>query len=246
MNIFSFIFLGILQGLTEFLPVSSSGHLVLAQSLMPSFTQPGVLFDVVLHLATSFAVLVYFRERILKYTLSDVVLLAVGTIPAFIVGFFFKDFIETLFLSVKVVGVGLLVTAIFNFMTDRAYARRESISKIDAFLIGVFQAVAIVPGISRSGSTIFAGTNLGVRRETAASFSFILSIPAIMGASFLEFVTRDGGVQVPFANYLFGGIFAFLSALLAIYIVINLLSVKRFRGFSIYCLVLGIIALLVL
>src|SRR3989344_4755179 len=176
MTILNALVLGVVQGLTEFLPVSSSGHLVIAQSFM-NFTQPGVLFDTTLHLATTAAVVIYFREKILNLKLNDIKIIAIGMLPAGFIGFFFQSFVEDLFTSVTVVGFALLITAAMNYFTDIAQARRRKINFLDAFLVGLSQAFAIIPGISRSGSTIFTGTSLGVERQSAAEFSFLLSIP---------------------------------------------------------------------
>ena len=147
MNIWQGVLLGIVQGLTEFLPVSSSGHLVIMQSLLPGFNQPGVLFDVTLHIATLLAVLIYFRERIFSLTRNYVFLLILATIPAGLAGVLFQDFFESLFSSLWLAGMTLIVTGILNFMTDRFSARRQNMTKVDAFLIGVAQAIAIVPGM---------------------------------------------------------------------------------------------------
>lgn len=246
MNILQAIILGTVQGLTEFLPVSSSGHLVIVQSIFKNFDQPGVLFDALLHLATAFAILIYFREKILKLEKKLIYLILIGSIPAGIVGIFFDSFIESLFASTLVVGIALLITAAFNFATDRAYARREKVEGIDAIIIGIAQAIAIIPGISRSGSTIFAATSLGIKRQDAAEFSFLLSIPAILGASFLQFIKHGTNSDLSIFVYLTGMVAAFLTALGAIYIVLSILTQKRFVIFSVYCVIVGIISIFIL
>lgn len=175
MNVLSAAILGVVQGLTEFLPVSSSGHLVLAQSLIPGFKQPGIVFDVILHLGTLLAVLYYFRSKILKISLKYLVFLAVGTIPAVIVGFLFKKQLEGLFDSLKYVGFALIVSGLINLFTHKAQIGKSLLDYKKSFLIGIAQAVAIIPGISRSGSTIFAGIKQGIKPEEAVEFflSFI-------------------------------------------------------------------------
>lgn len=243
MPFYQSILLGVLQGLTEFLPVSSSGHLVLAQNFF-GFTQERVLFDVVLHLGTTLAILVYFTSDILKLSKKTIFLLILGSIPAALVGFLFQDFIESLFASAKLVGVALLVTAAMNWSTDRAQARRDKLGVVDALWIGIAQAFAIIPGISRSGSTIFAGTNLGVNRKQAAEFSFLLSVPAVLGANILTFATKGANNGLPFGIYFVGFLASFLTGILAIAIVLRVLLEKRFRYFAIYAGILGILAIL--
>ncbi len=244
MNIFYGVLLGLVQGFTEFLPVSSSGHLVLVQSLLPQFKQPGVLLDVILHVGTAAAILVYFRWEIIKLTFSDIKYLIIGSIPAAFVGILFQSFIEELFLSTFAVGVALLFTAVMNFLTDRSQARREKMNYIDALIIGIGQAVAVVPGISRSGATIFAGTSMGVDRKKAAQFSFLLSIPAIFGAALIQLFSHSDSNTLPIIFYLLGFVTAFFSGLVAIALVFRLLTQKKFIYFSIYAFLVGIIAIL--
>ncbi len=245
MSIFWAIILGIVQGVTEFIPVSSSGHLVIIQSLMPAFVQPGVLFDVVLHLGTVFAVLFFFRKTIISLVRKYWILFIIGTIPAGLVGLFFQDQLEALFGSVKFVGFALLVTAVFNFITDKTISYKKEITNRNAFMIGVFQALAIIPGISRSGATIFAGVKSGIDKEKAAEFSFLLSIPAILGANVLQFVSHGiNGISDPL-YYLFGYAAASVSGFISIGFVLKALHKKRFKLFSIYCLVLGLAVLLI-
>ena len=244
MNLISAAVLGIIQGLTEFLPVSSSGHLVLAQALIPGFTQQGILFDVFLHAGTLFAVFFYFRKRLVEITWPFLTLIVIGTIPAALVGYLFQDTIEILFDSTKLVGIALFVTALLNFYTDTVKTRKKKISKKNAIIIGLAQAIAITPGISRSGLTIFAGVIQKIKREKAAEFSFLLSVPAVLGANILQFVTH-GEAQVDNPTYyVVGFLFSFLVGMLAIGWVMKFLLSKSFKIFGIYCLVLGVIALL--
>ena len=243
MNYLQAIFLGVLQGVTEFLPVSSSGHLVIVQSLLPGFSQPGILFDVVLHLATTLAVLVYFREKILRLTKDYTLLLVVGTIPAGLAGILFQDFFESLFSSLWLAGVTLIITGVLNYFTDRFTARRQNVTKVDAILVGVAQAVAIVPGISRSGSTIFAGTALGIERRTIAEFSFILSVPAILGAGLMQVITHGINGDINIGVYMVGSVFAFLAAIVSIGVLLRFLMTRGFKFFAIYCVVIGVVAI---
>lgn len=253
------ILLGILQGLTEFLPISSSGHLVIAQSLLPEFQEPAVFFDVVLHAGTLAAVLVYFRRDLMKI-ISGVLhpgegelrlpfLLAVGTIPAALVGAFFRHPIEALFQTPKAASWGLFLTSLLLWMawkTGRGGIRRsfESLTLVGALLIGGFQAVAIIPGLSRSGATIAAGIFLGLSGKDAARFSFLLSIPAIVGAVLLQ----AGGISGThnLYPYLAGGVAAALVGWASIAFLMRLLAREILLPFAVYCFAAGSISLLFL
>lgn len=241
MSIFWAIVLGIIQGLTEFLPVSSSGHLVIAQEVIPNFNQPGVLFDVVLHAGTLFAVVFFFRKKLLSLKAKYIWFLVVGTIPAGLVGYFFQTEIEGLFESVRIVGYALLLTGVMNLLTDKAIVGKKSINTKSSLLVGLAQVVAIIPGVSRSGSTIFAGTFSGLTKKSAAEFSFLLSVPAILGANILEVAkaSSDKNINLPF--YIIGFLSAFLAGFFAIKLVLKLLVRKKFKVFGIYCLALGIL-----
>jgi len=243
MNIFWAIFLGVIQGLTEFIPVSSSGHLVIAQRLIPVFEQPGVLFDVVLHAGTLFSVLFFFRKSILRLAARYLSLLVIGTFPAVIVGLMFQSTLEGFFESTRIVGFGLLITAFFTFLTDRVSTSKREISLKDSFVIGIFQALAIVPGISRSGSTILGGVLQKITKEEAAKFSFLLSVPAIFGANVLQFLSHEAIDRVDFVIYLSGFFAAFASGFFAIKVVYKFLLEKKFKYFAIYCFILGIFVL---
>jgi undecaprenyl-diphosphatase len=239
------IFLGFIQGLSEFLPVSSSGHLVIIQKLVPGFSQPGVLFDVVLHAGTLFAVLIYFRKDILKMSLKYLLLLVIGTIPAVIVGFLFQKPLEALFSDAFLVGVALLITGVLDIQTDSNQTTQSRITQADSALIGISQAFAIIPGISRSGSTIFTGTMLGIEKSKAAKFSFLLSVPAVVGANLLEILSHPSLDEVNFGVYFLGFLTAMFIGYLAIGLVFRLLGSAKFKYFGYYCLILGIITLVI-
>ncbi|MGB9637627.1 MAG: undecaprenyl-diphosphate phosphatase [Microgenomates group bacterium] len=245
MNILNSLFLGAVQGLTEFLPVSSSAHLVILQKLIPSFSQPGVLFDTVLHLGTLFAVLFYFRKELFAISFSYLKYIIIGTIPAVLVGFLFSDFLESLFSNIKLVGLALFLTAIFNFLSDKMSDVRGSLNLKKSFLIGVFQALAITPGISRSGSTIFGGILTGVKKEDAAKFSFLLSVPAIIGALSLQVYKYGANLEANYSFYFFGFLSSFVFGFLSIKLVFRFLLSSRFKIFGYYCLILGFLALLI-
>lgn len=237
------LFLGVLQGFTEFLPVSSSGHLVLAQSLIPGFSQPGVLFDVTLHFGTLFAVLFFFRKKLLKLSLKYVFFILIATIPAFIVGFFLKDYFYGLFSNVRVVGYGLIVTGLFNYLTSKHEGKKESLDTKKSFFVGLLQAFSIVPGVSRSSSTIFAGVKSSLSPKEAAEFSFLMSVPVIIGANILE-IYSNFGASINYTSYFLGFLGAFVSGIIAIKLVLKLLEEKKFKIFAFYCFALGIIVLL--
>jgi len=241
MNLFDAGILGAIQGLTEFLPVSSSGHLVLAQSLIPGFSQPGVLFDVVLHFGTLFAVLYYFAKKILSLKINYLLLLFIGTIPAALFGYFFAPFLEASFGNVKWVAAELIITGVLNILVDKFPSKKKILSLKNSFLVGVAQAIAIIPGISRSGATIFAGVGLGISKKEAAEFSFLLSIPAILGANILQFAKygANGRIDVPY--YLTGLIVSFAVGFFSIKVVFKFLEERKFKYFGYYAIALGLI-----
>jgi undecaprenyl-diphosphatase len=249
------IFLGLLQGLTEFLPVSSSGHLVLAQSLLPGFHQPGVLFDALLHAGTMGAVLIYFRAEIGRLLLCPfrreaefrverrtLWLILAASVPTALIGLGFQDFLEGLFHRPVAVAGMLLVTGCLLFFTEgrKVGSRTEAdMSLVDALAVGLAQGAAIIPGISRSGSTIACLLLRGVAPTTAARFSFLLAVPAVMGASLLQL--RHGAV-VPSGQwpvYAAGMVAAFASGWLAIDLLMNALRRRRLRWFAVYCWLAG-------
>ncbi len=247
MEPFQAVFLGILQGLTEFLPVSSSGHLVIAQSLLPGFSQPGVLFDAVLHGGTMLAVLWYFRKMILRLDKRMLMLLALGTVPAGIIGITFKDFLEGLFSDTRMVGFALLVTGGMNWFVDskqNTVNSKQGLKAKDALFIGIAQAIAIIPGISRSGSTIFAGVMRGIKKEDAAVFSFLLSIPAVAGSMGLEALSWGGTKTVDLTSYVLGAVAAALVGYFSIGVLMRFLVEKKFRVFAIYCWIVGLTTLI--
>src|SRR3989344_9703246 len=240
MNIVQAAFLGLIQGLTEFLPVSSSAHLVLAQSFIPGFSQPGVLFDVALHGGTLLAVIWYFRKKLLEMTPQIMWLLILGTIPAILVGLFFKDFLEGLYDNTKTLGYELLISGFICWGIDKwNRGTRTNISWLDSMLIGIFQAIAIIPGISRSGVTIFGGVVRGLDKKEAAVFSFLLSIPAIGGAIVLEGLSEAKNVQVELIpQYLVGFLVALVVGYLSIGILLRFIAENKFKYFAYYCWVL--------
>ena len=250
---FQSIFLGIIQGLTEFLPVSSSGHLTIFQHFL-GMQEAGITFDILLHAATLVSVIICYRKDIwelLKHPFQKYVLMIiVACIPAGIAGVFFDDFVSSLFDSVWVPAFALLITATILFIADRQRGTKTGaeITARMALFIGLFQMIALVPGISRSGSTIFAALLCGVKRTEAAKFSFIMSIPVILGAFLLEVkdvVATTGGFYIAPA-YIGGAIAAMISGILALKLVVKLLNNGKFRYFAIYCTAFAVVTIILL
>ncbi len=255
MNYLHAALLGLIQGLTEFLPVSSSGHLAIAQHFLPGFEQPGLLFDIMLHVATTLAVIIYFRQDILRliscffrtdpYAIDDrhtFWMILLGSIPTAIIGISGKDFFESLFDNIVLIGCMLIVTALLLIVAERARKDGRSLVQInynDALLVGVVQGLAIIPGISRSGSTIAALLIRGIDGEAAARFSFLLALPAIGGAMLLSLKDLQQVSLAALPAYLLGFIIAFGSGLLAIRLLMNVVRRRRLTGFAVYCLLVG-------
>jgi undecaprenyl-diphosphatase len=253
-NVTTALVLGVVQGLTEFLPISSSGHLAIAQHFLPGFDKPSVLFNIVLHLGTLGSVLIYLRREV-AMLLSGlvpggsgrlgrrlIVLLVLGTLPAVVVALGFGDYVEESFERLSVVGGALLVTGLILLVSSRCSMQGRGLDEIvakDALLVGLAQSAALLPGISRSGSTIVAGLMRGIDHAAAARFSFLLSIPTILGAAVFKFkdVALVSGDAV--LGYVVGFSTAFAIGYLAIGIVIKLLDSKRFHLFGYYCLGMG-------
>jgi undecaprenyl-diphosphatase len=245
------LILGTVQGVTEFLPISSSGHLVIFQHLM-GFDSPQLMFDVVLHFATLVAVVVFFFKDIIKLKKRYLFLLLVATLPAGLVGLLLNESIELLFSSIKLVSLLLIVTGVFNFLIDKLVTSNRPVIDVKkmsfkkSFGIGLLQALAILPGISRSGSTIFAGAWMGLKRLDAFKFSFLLSIPAIMGATLLQLikVVKIHQLEIFNAQILFGFLSAFITGLLSLKLLKVMMEKAEFKIFGIYCVVLGVVGLI--
>lgn len=249
------ILLGIVQALTEFLPVSSSGHLVLAEYFLKIHT-PGIAMEVVLHLGTLISILVFYFSELKKlfidfFTNQDpagrqmVWALAIATIPAVIVGLGFESKIDAFFSNPVLVSTALIFTGFVLFSTRFIKAGgNDNILIVSAVAIGIAQAVAIIPGISRSGMTISVALILGISNITAARFSFILAIPALLGAGILKLNEALQLTSNISAGAIIGGFFSSaVVGYLVIGLLIKLISRDKFWLFSIYCWIIGLIGL---
>lgn len=277
MEWFEAVILGVLQGLTEFLPVSSSGHLEIGKVLLGVETSDDLLFTTMVHAATVLSTLVVFRNQIWdllkgfftglkdwkivkgadgKSVLqcndqTDYLLkIAVSMIPILIVGVFFKDYVEGLFGSIMVVGVALVITAALLFFSDMASkpgrksaivpenTYRNGISYWQAAAVGLGQAFAVIPGLSRSGTTISTGLITGVKREVMAQFSFLMVLIPILGEAFLEVVGGDfSSSSVGALPLILGFLSAFVSGLFACKVMIALVKKAKLSWFALYCLI---------
>jgi undecaprenyl-diphosphatase len=260
-SLFQAAVLGIVQGLTEFLPVSSSGHLVLVQQLF-GISLGTLTFEVVVHVGTLIAVLIALRSDVALIfaglrpgkdpeTRSGrrlIWLLVVGTLPAVVVGFLLNDLIESLFSSVTVVGLMLLLTGTFLFFAERAKTGRRSLEglhTVDALFIGCGQALAVMPGLSRSGTTISAGLRRGVNGEDAARFSFLLSIPVILGAAVLELPSVGQDAVLPLSVLCMGFLTSAITGYFAITVLKRFVRQGRLRVFAYYTWAVGALVLLI-
>ena len=260
------LILGLVQGLTEFLPVSSSGHLAIGREILGVETSEDLVFEITVHAATVLATVIVFRKQIwkllcglFKFKYNDetdyVFKILVSLIPVFVVGMLFKDAVEAMFSSLLVVGIALIVTALLLFFSDmvskgRSAAAQEpdkyqnGISYWQAFVIGLGQAVAVVPGLSRSGTTISTGLLCGVKREAVAQFSFLMVLIPILGEAFLEVVGGEVGAStVGLLPLAVGFIAAFVSGVFACKVMIALVKRAKLKWFALYCAVVGVLVI---
>ncbi|WP_223032628.1 undecaprenyl-diphosphate phosphatase [Hanstruepera marina] len=258
MDIIDSIILGIVQGLTEFLPVSSSGHLEIGKAILgdESIPKESLLFTVVLHFATALSTMVVFRKDIwlilkgvLKMEWNDdlqfVSKIALSMIPAVIVGLFFEEQLESLFGgNIMLVGFMLLVTAILLLLADKAKDTYKKVSFSNAFVIGIAQAVAMLPGISRSGATISTSVLLGNDKTRAARFSFLMVVPLIFGKIAKDIFSGDLTYETSnFTALSAGFVAAFISGLFACTWMIALVKKSKLSYFAIYCFIVGLVAI---
>ena len=273
MNELQALILGLVQGFTEYLPVSSSGHLELGKIILgPEAEAGGLTFDIVVHVATVLSTLVILWREVMwifaglfrfNGSMNDeqkyVINILISMIPVGVVGLFFKDYIESLYGDnvIVVVGCCLLVTSLLLALTHFYVPReKEKISRLDAFIIGVAQACAVLPGLSRSGSTIATGLLLGNSRKNLAQFSFLMVIPPILGEALLDFKhmfapsaeylaehAGEATAVVPTSSLIVGFIAAFVSGCIACKWMIALVKKCKLIYFAIYCAIVGAIAL---
>ncbi len=246
MEVIESLFLGVLQGITEWLPISSSGHLVLAQELLN--IQAPIFFDVLLHLATVLVIVIFFRNEILQILKEFPsykkpygklgYYIIIGTIPIALVGFFLQSQITLLFSNLKAVGVSLLFTGLLLILTKSSSGKRN-IGLKDSIIVGLSQALAILPGLSRSGATISTGLLLGLDKKQVITFSFLLVIPAIIGATILEY--SPGTFEI---SYLYGFIASFVVGYITLKLLTLILEKNYFHYFAYYCWLLGILLLI--
>ena len=276
MQWFEAVLLGLIQGLTEFLPVSSSGHLEIGKVLLGVETTDDLLFTTMVHAATVLSTIIVFRKQIwdllagffgglkgLKVAKNEkgspvlvcndqtdyLLKMVVSMIPVFVVGVFFKDQVEMLFGSIYVVGYALVATALLLFFSDYASrpgrksifpanAYRNGISYWQAFVVGLGQSFAVLPGLSRSGTTISTGLICGVKRDVMAQFSFLMVLVPILGETFLEVVGGEfGSSSVGTLPLILGFLSAFLSGLFACKVMIALVKKAKLSWFALYCLI---------
>ncbi len=252
--------LGTIQGLTEFLPISSSGHLVIGSELL-NFQEHGVVFDVFLHLGSLLAVIIVFRSEILGMIQAPFAMLKgersksvreffwydiyiiLATLPAVFVGLFLKDLVEKSFGNILIVYSMLVITGCIMIGTRHLPQKKKPLTGVKAVLVGCAQACAILPGLSRSGSTIFAGMALGIDREKIARFSFIMSIPAILGAAVLQFgeFMSNPPESSALINLGAGAAMAAVSGYFAIKLLLDIIKRNRLQWFGYYCLLIAAI-----
>ncbi|MBT3312324.1 MAG: undecaprenyl-diphosphate phosphatase [Desulfobacterales bacterium] len=279
MNFFQSVMLGVIQGLTEFLPVSSSGHLVLFQRLF-GLKEPELLFDVCLHIGSLVAVIIFFRKDIWAIIVSVIrstglvfssgiklqdlykdpdfkmaVLIIAGSVPTALIGFFLQKVAERLFSSIILVGFMLIATGIVLFLTGvliRYKSKMETKEKDingfllkDSLIIGIIQGMAIIPGISRSGTTIAIGLFLGLDKETAARYSFLLSIPAIFGAGLLTLKDLPAEGGNPIGVILTGTLVSCIVGYFALKFLVYIVKQGNLYLFAPYCWIVGLITLFV-
>ncbi len=259
MGFWEALILGIVQGLTEFLPVSSSGHLEIGKVLLGdnSLPEESLLFTVVVHAATALSTVVVFRKDILEILkglfqfkwneeTQFSVKIIISMIPAAIIGVLFNDQIEALFNNqILLVGAMLVLTGLLLFLADRAKRTEKAVGFGQAAIIGISQAIAILPGISRSGATISTSVLLGIDREKAARFSFLMVVPLILGKIAKDLL--DGNISSELTNVMplaVGFTAAFISGLIACTWMISLVKKSQLRYFSYYCFVVGFGAIL--
>ena len=254
------LILGLVQGLTEFLPVSSSGHLAIGREILGVEAAEDLVFEITVHVATVLATIIVFRKQIwkllcglFKFKYNDetdyILKICVSMIPVFIVGMLFKDKVESMFSSLLVVGLALVVTAMLLLFSDiyggkgrvAGVKHRNGIGWWQALVVGIGQAFAVIPGLSRSGTTISTGLLCGVKRADVAQFSFLMVLIPILGEAFLDLVGGDvAASSVGTVPLVVGFLAAFVSGLFACKVMIALVKKAKLRWFALYCALVGL------
>jgi len=263
-----YLYLALLQGLTEFLPVSSSGHLVFYQKVF-GFQEPLLCFDIILHLATALSVIIFLKKDLktimaetfisLKQIISGKkfifiwqenssfrlgILIFIAILPAIVFGLLFSNIIEVMFGSLKLVGITFLFTGTILFLTKYANQKtRSEFNLKDALIVGLAQAVAIIPGISRSGSTIACGMFRGIDKNLAARFSFILAVPTIIAAGIYKLKHGIGEINLSILMIIISFCVAFLSGYISLIFLSKMIAKAKFHYFAYYCWLMGAISI---
>ncbi|MEK7531188.1 MAG: undecaprenyl-diphosphatase UppP [Patescibacteria group bacterium] len=256
MELWSAALLGLVQGITEFLPISSTGHLILARDIFGISTENGLAYDAVLQLATVLAIIVYFYQDIIKLLQSIidtrmvherrlVVGIIIGTVPALIAGYFLESYMEALFRDSRLVAGTLIVGAALFVIAEygaRTLNSLQTISYARLFIIGCFQALALVPGMSRSGMSIVGGMFVGLSRADAARYSFLLAVPILVGTGLKKmFDLESSGALTTLAEPLMiGSVVAFVSGLLAIHVLLGFVRAYPLTVFAVYRVLLAV------
>ncbi len=250
MNIWQALFLGIVQGISEFLPISSSGHLVLLQNWMAIYPPP-IYLDLLLHVVSVLVIIYYFRRILVKLNSKLAKQLIISTLPLIVVGLLFRTHIFALFGSNLIVGIGLIITGALNFYASYQYRtdKKTNLTTKKSLWIGLTQALAAIPGISRSGSTLFGASVVDIDKEQAFEFSFLMAILAILIASFGELLLINTGSlqplhQISFVNYLASAVICFITSLLSLKFLKFTLDKAKYHYFGWYCLIIGATAIL--
>jgi len=258
MEVLNSIILGIVQGITEFLPISSSGHLIIFRDFLGAQVEYGLAFDAVLQLATTLAILVYFRLEIWRLAESFWKLIRgidqdsrqknmtlavmVGTIPAVILGLLLEDFMETIFRSTTVVAFTLIIGAGVMFFAEKFATQTKEITWKNGLIIGLFQSLALIPGMSRAGMTISGGLFMGLKREAATRFSFVLAFPILFGSGMKKLFDLGSGGLFGIVGFelIVGSVVAFITGILSIHFLIKFLRTNTMKVFVWYRVLLAV------
>lgn len=272
MELIKSIIMGILQGITEFLPVSSSGHLAIMHKILKIDIENNLFFDTVLHLGTLMAVIFFYRKDICKITKAFFgvfknyekklnlkenfykdkdskmgILIITASIPTAVIGLLLKDSVEKISEKIEIVGIFLIITAVLLVFYELKKDSKKDIEKFtifDSIIIGIVQGLAVFPGISRSGSTIATGKMLGFKKETAANYSFLISIPAILGAFLLQLKDLfKSDIELNILIFCIGFISSFIAGYLSLKFLIWLIKKANLKFFAGYCFIIGIISI---